>query len=166
MFRYGFFICAAALLAGCAALQMGWYKPGATQSGFAEDKYECMQGSQERVSGAYVNAYGGAASSSTTTNIPLFQACMEARGYVWTSRAQVDKEEGSPADEPQPPEQSSPAEQSPSDDTGNGFEASPAESDACRKLDSLNKGYAAGTVTREQFDAQFQALMKACDGVT
>lgn len=35
---------------------------------------------------------------------------------------------------------------------------------ACRKLDELNKGFAAGTVTPQQFDAQFQALVKACDG--
>ncbi len=77
-------------LCACAALQMGWYKPGASEADFAQDKYSCMESSQERVSGAYVNPYGGAASSGTTTNIPLFQACMEARGYTWTSRAEVN----------------------------------------------------------------------------
>lgn len=88
-------------ICGCAALQMGWYKPGASQSDFAQDKYACMENSQEHVSGAYVNPYGGAASSGTITNIPLFQACMEARGYVWTSMAQVDAIEQQSAEETQ-----------------------------------------------------------------
>lgn len=88
--RYVSIIFAAVLLAGCASMEMGWYKPDGTQEGFAQDKYQCMVNSQIRVSGAYVNAYGGAASSGAATNIPLFRACMEARGYVWTSRAQVD----------------------------------------------------------------------------
>jgi len=82
------------VLTGCANLAMGWYKPGGSQSAFAQDKYECMSNSQMAVSGAYVNAYGGAANSQTTTNMPLFQACMQARGYYWTSQAQVNKYEG------------------------------------------------------------------------
>lgn len=36
--------------------------------------------------------------------------------------------------------------------------------EARRKLDTLNKGYSAGTVTPQQFDVQFQSLVKACDG--
>ncbi len=91
----------ATTLCGCAALQMGWYKPGATQADFAQDKYSCMESSQERVSGAYVNPYGGAASSETATNIPLFQACMEARGYIWTNRAEVNSIEQRSAQESQ-----------------------------------------------------------------
>ena len=67
-----------AALTGCAAMNTGWYKPGMSQQEFAQDKYECMSGSQMQASGAYVNAYGGAASSGTTTNMPLFQACMQA----------------------------------------------------------------------------------------
>ncbi len=156
MTRYASIVCVAALLAACAALQMGWYKPGATQSEFAEDRYECMQSSQERVSGAYVNAYGGASSSGTTTNMPLFQACMEARGYVWTSEAQVDGEEEAPA------EQTSPAEQAPPGDTASGPGANPSQNDGCRKLNALIKGYAAGTVTEQQYDSRFHALLAAC----
>lgn len=32
--------------------------------------------------------------------MPLFQACMQARGYVWTSQAQVEKYEASQAPQP------------------------------------------------------------------
>ena len=39
-------------------LTTGWYKPDASQSEFAQDKYECMSNSQMAVSGAYVNRYG------------------------------------------------------------------------------------------------------------
>jgi hypothetical protein len=76
----------AALLGGCAAIDPGeptWYKPGGSQQAFAEDKYQCMSASQMEVSGAYVNASGGAAASGATTNTPLFKSCMEARGYAF-----------------------------------------------------------------------------------
>jgi hypothetical protein len=36
----------------------------------------------------------GSSASYTTTNTPLFQACMQARGYVWTNQAEVEKYEG------------------------------------------------------------------------
>ena len=81
-------------LTGCASMNVGWYNPGGSSSDFAQDKYDCMSRTQMAVSGASVNQYGGAASSQTTTNMPLFQACMQARGYVWTNQAQVDKYEG------------------------------------------------------------------------
>jgi hypothetical protein len=92
-----------AMLVGCAALNAVWYKPGGTQQEFARDRYECMASSQMSVSQAAVNgsatpAYGsvnGAASSYTTTNEPLFSACMQARGYVWTNQATVQKYEAS-----------------------------------------------------------------------
>jgi hypothetical protein len=35
----------------------------------------------------------GQANSGVTTNMPLFQACMQARGYVWTSQAAVNNYE-------------------------------------------------------------------------
>jgi hypothetical protein len=68
------------LLAGCGGRRV-WNKPGSTRQEFSQDKYECMQQSQNRVSRAYVDPYGGSASSRTATNVPLFNACMEARGY-------------------------------------------------------------------------------------
>lgn len=51
-----------------------------------------------------------------------------------------------------------------SDAAGGSTETDLSPDEACRKLDALNKGYSAGTVTQQQFDAQFQGLMKACDG--
>jgi hypothetical protein len=40
-----------------------------------------MQASQQQTSSAYINRYGGAASSGQTTNDPLFIACMNAKGW-------------------------------------------------------------------------------------
>jgi hypothetical protein len=60
---------------------MAWNKPGASQQEFSENKYSCMQQSQQRVSGARVNAYGGASASEVVTNQGLFNACMNAQGW-------------------------------------------------------------------------------------
>ncbi len=92
-----------ALAGGCAALNVGWYKPGVSQQEFAQDKYQCMASSQMNVSQASVNgsatpSYGsinGGAAAYTTTNTPLFSACMQARGYVWTNQAAVQQYEAS-----------------------------------------------------------------------
>lgn len=73
-------------LVACAPV---WVKPGASQNDFAQDKYSCMQQSQQRVSGAYVNAYGGAASEKVVTNEGLFNACMQSRGWSLQSRDSV-----------------------------------------------------------------------------
>jgi PDZ domain len=60
--------------------------------------------------------------------------------------------------------QAYPMEQvSPSDAT-NGSEANSSEKESCQRLDALNKGYAAGTITDQEFAARFHALMVACDG--
>lgn len=184
------FFAIALALTGCAALTMGWYKPGVSAQEFNQDKFDCMNGSQMQVSTSNVrgtgstysgggnvtcNTFGsttncsgaggysqpgyvsGSSASYVTTNMPLFQACMQARGYVWTSQAQVDREEESSAEE------ASPAEQVSSDDTASDSDDT-SDNKACRDLDALNKGYAAGTVTHQQFEAQFLSLMKACDG--
>ena len=109
-------------LTGCAALNMGWYKPGVTAQQFSQDKFSCMSASQMQVHTSGVSAVGsayyggnnvtcntfgtmttcsggsgysqpsyvaGSSASYVTTNLPLFRACMQARGYVWTSQAQV-----------------------------------------------------------------------------
>ena len=113
-------------LVGCASLNSGWYKPGASQQEFAQDQFACMNSSQMQVSTSNVsgttptyygggdvtcNTYGsttncsggasftqpgrvtGSSASYTTTNMPLFQACMRAHGYVWTNQAVVEKYE-------------------------------------------------------------------------
>lgn len=77
---------ASVLLFGCAPV---WVKPGASQNDFAQDKYSCLQQSQQRVSGAYVNAYGGVASDKPVTNEGLFNACMQSRGWSLQSRDSV-----------------------------------------------------------------------------
>jgi hypothetical protein len=122
-------------LTGCAALNMGWYKPGVTQQQFSQDKYACMSSSQMQYSQSTVQGTGGTyngggsttcnvwgntvncngdggystpgsvngqSSSGVTTNMPLFQACMQSRGYVWTSQAQVQRYEASQAPPPSP----------------------------------------------------------------
>jgi hypothetical protein len=53
----------------------------------------------------------GSSASYVTTNMPLFQACMQARGYVWTSQAQVQRYEASQAPQPSPAYRSAPASQ-------------------------------------------------------
>ena len=71
-------------LTGCA--QPLWNKPGASVEDFNVDKYQCMQGAQQQTSSAYINRYGGGASSGQSTNAPLYNACMNAKG--WTLQAQ------------------------------------------------------------------------------
>jgi len=65
-------------LSACAAQQTMWIKPGFSQDEFAKDRYSCMQQSQQRVSTAFVNQYGGSASDHAITNASLFNACMSA----------------------------------------------------------------------------------------
>ena len=78
-----------------------WSKPNFTQQEFATDKYECMQQSQQRneyASGAYCTGYycqPGSASSTVSTNMDLFNACMESRGWSPHLEKQ-EKKQGSP----------------------------------------------------------------------
>jgi hypothetical protein len=58
-----------------------WVKPGTSQQDFSNDRYDCLQQSQQHQSSAYVNPYGGAGSSGAATNIVLFGACMNAHGW-------------------------------------------------------------------------------------
>ncbi len=46
------------------------------------DRYACLQESTQRVSGAYVNQYGGASDSRVVVSRGMFLSCMGARGYV------------------------------------------------------------------------------------
>jgi hypothetical protein len=84
MFRKLFPAAAAFCLAAslCACASPTWVKPGATQAEFAQDRYACMQQSQQRVSAAYVGQSGGAASSNMVTNGNLFDACMTSTGWA------------------------------------------------------------------------------------
>jgi hypothetical protein len=49
---------------------------------FMKDRCECLQDAEQRVSGAYVNAYGGAASSQVVPSCGVWVSCLGARGYV------------------------------------------------------------------------------------
>ena len=79
------------VLFGCAAQPTTWMKPGLTQEEFAKDRYSCMQQSQQRVSVAFANQYGGSASNHEITNANLFNACMNAQGYTLQKQASVDQ---------------------------------------------------------------------------
>jgi hypothetical protein len=57
-------------------------RPETTQEQFMKDRYECLQEAEQRVSGAYVNSYGGAASSQVIANCGVWVACLGARGYT------------------------------------------------------------------------------------
>ena len=72
------------ILVACAQPQVivRYSKPDATQTQFMKDRYECLQESQQRESGAYVNPYAGAASSQMVVPCSVFKACLGARGYV------------------------------------------------------------------------------------
>jgi hypothetical protein len=75
-----------ACLALCACAQQSiWIKPGAAVDDFSNDKYACMQQSQQPNSSAYVDRYGGVANSGIITNGNLFGACMNARGWYLTA---------------------------------------------------------------------------------
>ena len=71
----------AGMLASCAAKQE-WVKPGAGQNEFTQARYSCLQQSQQSFGAAYVNRYGGSASSGMTTNGGLFDACMNSQGWI------------------------------------------------------------------------------------
>jgi len=72
------------IVSGCATQPqtLRYSKAGATQDEFMKDRYECLQEAEQRVSGAYVNAYGGAASSRVVANCGIWVSCMGARGYT------------------------------------------------------------------------------------
>jgi hypothetical protein len=79
----GALVCSIALSA--CAQQKTWLKPGAGPDDFNQDKYACMQQSQQPNSAAYVNSYGGFSNSGIITNNNLFGACMNARGWALTA---------------------------------------------------------------------------------
>jgi hypothetical protein len=73
-------IAAAVFLLGACA-QKVWTKPGATQSDFGQDRYACLQQSQQHASSAYVNSAGGVANEGAITNGLLFNGCMNSKGW-------------------------------------------------------------------------------------
>jgi hypothetical protein len=72
-------------LTSCAQQSQSiWLKPGAQPDEFSQERYACLQQSQQPNSSAYINRYGGAANSNMITNGGLFDACMNSRGWILT----------------------------------------------------------------------------------
>ena len=55
-------------------------KPGVSQQQFATDRYECMQSSQAQTTRTTNDGHGAVATTSQTTNLQLYTACMLERG--------------------------------------------------------------------------------------
>ncbi|HEY3307725.1 MAG TPA: hypothetical protein VGJ93_04675 [Desulfuromonadaceae bacterium] len=71
---------------GCATPRqraLFWVKPGGTNDALNKDIYACTQESQQRVSeSSYDRRVGGSSTSVVTTNVNLYNLCMNARGWV------------------------------------------------------------------------------------
>ena len=80
-------------LVGCAQIPYGGtYRfdgPGTFQN-FAQARYECAQETSQRVSGGFVNQYGGVASSRVMPSCSAFNACLAARGYYRNPNGRLD----------------------------------------------------------------------------
>ena len=74
-------IISAILLVACQT-SMVWLKDGGSPQDLDQDNYQCLQESQEQISETYISFNGGASTENVSvTNMPLFDACMEARGW-------------------------------------------------------------------------------------
>jgi hypothetical protein len=62
-----------------------WDKPSGTQQEFAQDKYACLQASQQRQASAVVNSAGGYSNDGMGLNPYLFSSCMNAHGWYLTA---------------------------------------------------------------------------------
>jgi hypothetical protein len=70
------------IASGCAQqAEKVWFKSGATQEIFAQDRYRCIQEARTPYSNTYVNPYAGASVSDVRTDWTVFNACMEAKGW-------------------------------------------------------------------------------------
>jgi len=74
------------LVLGCAHEIQYYVKPGASEHDFAVDKYACAQEAQQPDSTTYVNRYGGFSDSGMRTNMALWEACMNAKGWSLQSQ--------------------------------------------------------------------------------
>jgi hypothetical protein len=62
----------------CAGNPMMWDKPGATQSEFNKDKYECAKDGFSTGGSAYM----GFGVTERTFNVGMAKMCMQSRGYA------------------------------------------------------------------------------------
>ena len=76
------FIFLVLLLSSCATGYYAFVGPtNKTQSDFMQARYSCLQETQQRVSSAYANQYGGSSSSIVAPSCSAFKACLAARGF-------------------------------------------------------------------------------------
>ncbi len=69
-------------LLSCAYEYSSWKKPGAYESDFNTDNYQCMQQSQKRVSKTYTDLSGKKQyTNDMETDYGLYKACMNAKGW-------------------------------------------------------------------------------------
>ena len=74
-------IISAILLVACQT-SMVWLKDGGSPQDLDQDNYQCLQESQEQISETYISFNGGSSTENVlVTNVPLFNVCMEARGW-------------------------------------------------------------------------------------
>ena len=100
MFRISLIISIIFLLSSCA--EGRWYKSGASTEEFYEVHYVCMRESQQpqTSSSSYLNSnyntvasnqplYQSSYSSGMVTNQNLYNACMNAHGFIWVTGNQL-----------------------------------------------------------------------------
>ena len=81
----------AVVVGGCATTYIRWINTrGVTQEQFMKDRYACLQETQQRVSSAYVDQSGGAASSQVMPSCSAWNACLAARGYYRSDTMNMD----------------------------------------------------------------------------
>ncbi len=80
----------AASMSGCATTYIRYLSSNnATQTQFMQDRYQCYQETKQRIYGAFVNQYGGSASSQVLPSCSAWNACLAARGYYRSDTTNV-----------------------------------------------------------------------------
>lgn len=75
------FISSTIIISGCATTFRVTPPPGKDLTTYYADKVECQQIASYRSSSAYVNSYGGSASSGQSINKEMFFDCLRGKGY-------------------------------------------------------------------------------------
>jgi hypothetical protein len=74
-------------LCGCAQT---WFKASAQSGEFEQDRYACIQTSQQGYSEASISRYSLGAVSTQITNPTLFASCMNAKGWTLQNKEATD----------------------------------------------------------------------------
>src|ERR1700751_796593 len=88
--KWIFFALLVASGSGCATTYIRYLSTNnATEAQFTQDRYQCYEETQQRVSGSFVNQYGGAASSQVLPSCSAWNACLAARAYYRSDTTSV-----------------------------------------------------------------------------